>query len=201
MSTKTRADFGLPEDRNIYLCPQVLFKFHPDFDQVIAAILRADPRGEVVLVDSPLKYWTHLLMSRFAHSMPDVMHRIRTLPRQSTDDFLRLLTLGDVILDTLHFSGGTTSFMALAMGSPVVTLPGDYMRGRVTYACYKQMGLLDCVTHSIDDYVTLAVRLGTDPSYREHIKARILRSNHVLYEDIEPVRELERFFTGALEKL
>ncbi len=33
---KTRADLGLPVDRHLYACPQTLFKFHPDFDEVLA---------------------------------------------------------------------------------------------------------------------------------------------------------------------
>jgi predicted O-linked N-acetylglucosamine transferase (SPINDLY family) len=89
--------------------------------------------------------------------------------------------------------------MALGMGAPVVTLPGGFFRSRVTYACYTRMGLMDCVADSPVQYVKIAVRLGTDKAYRDDIKARILARNHVLYEDMEVVREFERFFLTAVE--
>ena len=49
--TMTRAAFGLPSDRPLYLCPQNLFKVHPDMDDLIAAILRRDRRGTLAFVD------------------------------------------------------------------------------------------------------------------------------------------------------
>ena len=199
VSTKSRKDFGLDEGRTIYLCPQVFFKFHPDFDELLADILRADPHGEVLLVEGNEKYWTQLLRNRFENAIPDVLGRIRFLPRQSGEDFMRLLTVVDVVLDTLHFGAGSTSLMALGMGAPVVTLPGAYMRSRATYACYSLMGMMDCVVASKIDYVKLAVRLGTDPEYRAEIKAKIQAANGVLYENAETILELERFFLEAVE--
>ena len=38
---RTRSHFGLPEDAHVYACPQMLFKFHPDFDAALAGVLAA----------------------------------------------------------------------------------------------------------------------------------------------------------------
>lgn len=196
---KSRGDFGLEEGRIIYLCPQSLFKFHPDFDELIAGVLRAHPEGQVVIIEGLFKYFTKLLMQRFRNTMPDVVDRIRILPRQSSRDFIGLLSVVDVILDPLKWSGGSTTYEALSFGTPIVTMPSEFMRGRVTYACYKQMGVMDCVAMTKEDYVKLAVRLGTDPAYRAEVKAKLLAANVVLYENAEAVRDLERFFVKALE--
>jgi predicted O-linked N-acetylglucosamine transferase (SPINDLY family) len=128
-----------------------------------------------------------------------VADRIRFLARLSTDDFLQLLAAVPVVLDTLHFGGGTTSFMAMAAGTPVVTMPSEFMRGRVMHACYKQMGMMDCVAKSPAQYVKTAVRLGTDCAFREATKQKILARNHVLYENHNVVTEYERFFLAALK--
>ena len=48
---KSRAAFGLPEDRTVYICPQSLFKFHPDFDATLAGILRLDGNGTIALLE------------------------------------------------------------------------------------------------------------------------------------------------------
>ena len=44
-SLKDRAAFGLPEECHLYSCPQTLFKLHPEFDDLLGAILRRDPQG------------------------------------------------------------------------------------------------------------------------------------------------------------
>lgn len=199
-SSKSRGAFGLEEGRTIYLCPQSLFKVHPDFDEIVGELLQADPNGLVVFVEGNVQHWTELLMRRFRKNIPKVADRIRFLPRQSYTDFLRLLTIADVLLDTVHFGGGTTTFQGLAYGTPIVTLPGQFPGGRTVYACYRKLGMMDCVAASKAGYVKLAVRLGTDPAFRERVKAKILANNHVLYENLDGVREYERFFLRAVKQ-
>jgi protein O-GlcNAc transferase len=46
----TRSDFGFPDDAKLYLCPQSSFKLHPDFDVVLATLLRRDPEGRLLLL-------------------------------------------------------------------------------------------------------------------------------------------------------
>lgn len=199
-SSKSRRDFGLEEGRTIYLCPQSLFKVHPDFDEFVGALLQADKNGLVVFVEGHVRHWTELLMRRFRETIPKIVDRIRFLPRQSYADFLRLLAIADVLLDTVHFGGGTTTFEGLAYGTPIVTLPGQFPGGRVAYACYRQMGMMDCVAASKAGYVKLAVRLGTDPAFRERVKAKIFANNHVLYENLDGVREYEQFFLRVIKQ-
>ena len=122
------------------------------------------------------------------------------LPRLGEHDFLSLIMLSEVVLDPVHFGGGNTTYEAFAMGTPIVTLPGRFMRGRVTYACYKKMNLNDCVASTPDAYVEIAVRLGTDRDYRTAVSEAILSRNQVLYKDMRAVKELEQFFLRALQQ-
>lgn len=194
---KGRRDFGLPLDRNIYLCPQSLFKLHPDFDRIIADILRHDPSGEIVLIEARTKAWGEILRRRFQENIPDVSPRIRFLPGMSQDDFLALIAACDVMLDTIYFNGMNTSLEAFAVGTPVVTMPTALQRGRHTYGMYKKMDLHECIAWTPDEYVGISVRLGTDRKYRDEMKSRILSRSTVLYEDPEVVAEFERFFVEA----
>jgi CRISPR-associated protein Csy1 len=43
------------------------------------------------------------------------------LPQCAHDDYLRINTLCDAMVDTLHWSGGNTSLDALACGLPIVS--------------------------------------------------------------------------------
>jgi len=191
---KTRADFGLAEGAHVYGCPQSLFKLHPEFDEVLGGILRGDSRGLLVLSLGLAPHWEQLLRQRFAATVPEVVDRIRFLPKLSRPEFLNLMALADVLLDPLHFGGGNTSYEGLAFGVPIVTLPTKLLRGRITFALYKQMQVLDCVARNPQDYIELALRLGTDNGFRETVRGRILAANGVLYENSEGVRELEQFF-------
>jgi predicted O-linked N-acetylglucosamine transferase (SPINDLY family) len=195
---KRRSEFGFSDSQHIYACPQSLFKLRPDFDQLVAGILRRDPQGQVIFVDGHQPDWKYSLRERYATTIPDVANRIHFLPRMSHDDFLALNACCDVLIDPIHFNGGNTSYKALALGTPIVTLPMRLLRGRMTYALYKKMNMMDCVAATAEEYVDIAVRLGSDRDYRELIRRRILEANHVLYEDHGVVRELEQFFLQAL---
>jgi predicted O-linked N-acetylglucosamine transferase (SPINDLY family) len=195
---KTRAALGLDESAHLYVCPQSLFKIHPEFDSLLGQILGADPAGQVLLLSGQHAHWTELVAARLRHSISEVVTRVRFLPRLSSDDFLQLLAAADVLLDPLHFGGGNTTFEALALGTPIVTWPGEFMRGRVTYACYRKLGVLDCVAADWNEYVKIAVRLASDRDWCDDVRSRILAANHVLFENTGAVRELEQFFIEAV---
>ena len=198
-SPKRRSDFDFPADRNVYLCPQQLGKIHPDFDPILGGILRRDERGMVALVEDFHRYAGECLRERLARTIPDVARRIVFLPRQTLSDYMCLVAAADVLLDSLHYGGGITAYDAFSFDQPMVTLPTQYRRGRYALGCYRKMGIMDCVAATAEEYVDIAVRLGTDREYRESIRARIRLAAGVLFEDLESVREFERFLLAAVQ--
>lgn len=196
---KTRADFGLPENKRLYLCPMTPYKLHPDNDQLFGEILRADPEGEIVFV---VNYQTELwdrLKQRFARTIPDVAARLRFLPFLLFPDFIELLRRVDVVLDTIKFNGGTTSLEALAVGTPIVTWPGELLRERCTYSMYNAMGFYDCVVQNQTDYVRLATEIARRPDYRAHLQEQILARNAVLYGQTDWIQPFSQFLLEAME--
>ena len=196
----SRAELGLPEGRNVYLCPQSLFKFHPDFDPVLGDILRNDENGVVAIVEAAHPTWNTTLANRFKRSFGDVVDRVVWVPRLKQNAFLHLLAASDVMLDPLHFGGGNTSYEGLAVGKPVVTLPSGFMRGRVTLGCYRKLGVMDCVAGDPAQYVALANRLACENDFRHDVGQRILSAGDQLFEDRPAVREIEDFLTRAVDK-
>ena len=55
-------------------------------------------------------------------------------PRRTRGEFLELIEQSDIILDSLNWSGGSTSLDAISLNKPIVTCPSEFMRGRVTYS-------------------------------------------------------------------
>ena len=133
-------------------------------------------------------------MARFKRTISDVAHRIRFVSRQEYQSYLALTALCDVMLVPLHFGAGRSSYDAMAMGVPSVTLPTQLLRGCITAALYKMMEVNDCVVDSTQTYIELAVALGTNPGSRNEISQKILAACPVLYGNSVGVRELEQFF-------
>ena len=195
-----RDKYGLPTNCNLYMCCQSLFKIHPDFDAIIGTILKRDDNGILLLFEGKYTSWGKLLRKRFARTLTEVIDRIHFHPRVPTEDFLSIISLADVMIDTIHFCGGYTSLLCLACGIPVVTLPGAFMRGRMTYALYKQMGIFDCVAADIQSFADIAYALATNKAWRNEVSKKIKDHASALFEDMETVNELERFFEWAVRK-
>jgi len=60
------------------------------------------------------------------------------------------------------------------------------------------MGSEDLVVASPAEYVSKAVQVATDREYRQYVTQRIAQASDVLFNDLEAVREHERFFEEAL---
>jgi predicted O-linked N-acetylglucosamine transferase (SPINDLY family) len=194
----SRAALGLDEDVRYYVCPMLLQKMHPDFDAVLAAILRRDPRGEVVLfADAGRPNWQPRLERRFAVAIPDVAARVVFRPFAPTREFLSVLLAADCLLDTLHFSGGVTSYIALALGLPLVTLPGELFRSRMTAGMYLQAGVTDCIARSPEHFVELALAFAADPAARAAYRSKILAAHPALFSTRAAVTVLEDWIAAA----
>jgi CRISPR-associated protein Csy1 len=199
---ESRADFGLPENRTTYLVPQSLFKIHPDNDDLIARVLERDAAGVAVMFASHHDHLTQAFATRLAQALEkrriDIHERVLFLaPFMPHPRYLRLNALCDVMLDTLHWSGGNTSLDALASGLPVVTLPGELMRGRQSQAMLRALGAAELVARDVDHYVETAVALGGDADRRRALSETIVANRGGLFEREEPVRALEDFLEKA----
>ena len=179
---RKREQFGLDPNRRVYICPQTLFKFHPDFDYVLRGILEADPEGDLVLIAAKSANWNEALRQRWRRTLPGLEQRIKFLPSVPRADFLHLLTTADVMLDPFPFCGGNTTYEALGVGTPVITYPGRFLRGRLTLAMYQQMGLTTPIASSPDEYVQLAVSVATDPSFGSELRRSIVETRDVLFD-------------------
>lgn len=102
----------------------------------------------------------------------------------------------DVALDCFPFNGATTTFEALWMGVPVVSLAGDAMVGRTSMSFLRRVGLEDLVAATPADYVSIAVALAADETrracLRERLRQRVARSP--LCDGAKTARHLERAY-------
>lgn len=194
---KDRDAYGLPSAARLYFCAQNLFKIHPDLDRPFLEILRGDPKGRLLLLHGGDPHWAELLLGRYRALGPDLLDRVIVLPRQSHDDYMNLLALADVSLDSLPFTGGNTTYQALAMGTPVVTMPGRFLRGRLSLAIYAKAGVTDLVAKDLDEYVALALRAAQDRAWRDDVMARIEARAGAIFGDQAYLADVERFLAAV----
>ncbi|RFC35456.1 MAG: putative O-linked N-acetylglucosamine transferase, SPINDLY family [Candidatus Nitrotoga sp. LAW] len=201
-SSAKRSDFSLPEERILYFCPQSLHKIHPDNDRLMLEILARNKNAVLVFFQATDISITCAFMKRLESALNESgMEKggqIKILPRMAHENYLRVNMLCDVMLDTLHWSGGNTTLDAIACGLPVVTLPGSFMRGRQSYGMLKCMGLNELIAHDYKDYVEIATRLGTDRAWHQQIVQQIITSSDAIFAVETPLRQMEQFFVAAL---
>ncbi len=95
-------------------------------------------------------------------------------------DYFRMYQEMDIALDPFPYGGGTTSFDALWMGVPVVTLAGDKGVGRGGLSILANLELTELVAGTIDDYLQIATKLALDlarlSQLRGSLRERMLNS-------------------------
>jgi protein O-GlcNAc transferase len=198
---KPRGGFGFEAGGHLYFCQQNLRKVQPDFDDLIAGILRTDPKGVVAFVADKQPRLSGLLMERLRRRLPDVIDRVRMLPRLAEADYLSLCAVSDVVLDTTRYGGGAnTIYDAFAAGTPVVTLPTRFHRGRYCLAAYRQIGLEGAGGVAADpaDLVAKAVGFATEPDRRAAFVKTLAERSPALLQDQRAVDDLAEWIGSVI---
>jgi protein O-GlcNAc transferase len=194
-SPGSREQFSLPADRPLLLCPQSLWKIHPDNDRLFAEILAANPRAMLVFFGgwhpAPIdRFMQRLKLTLDSVDIP-IRERTRVLPQVGHEDYLRINMLCDAMIDTLHWSGGNSSLDALACGLPVVTLPGPFMRGRQSAGMLSLLGVPELIAADRADYLAIAARLAGDETWRRELAARIGAAQSRLFDVSDAIGRLQ----------
>lgn len=102
----------------------------------------------------------------------------------------------DIALDTFPFTGSTTTFEALWMGVPVVTLLGDHMVARWSGAMLKKLRLDELIAKNEADYVAIAQGLAQDPARLEVLRAGLRErvAQSPLCDEKRRAQQIERAF-------
>jgi glycosyltransferase involved in cell wall biosynthesis len=196
--TKTRADFQLRDDAVIYLCCQAPFKYLPQYDFIFTEIAHRVPQAQFIFLRG------ELLKPRLSRAFATVGLKSEdycvflTIPERV--DYLMINLLSDVYLDTFSWSGGNTTLEAIACNLPIVTCPGEFMRGRHSYSFLKMIGVTDTIAQNEVEYIDIAVKLGLDPAWRRNIAERMSQSHDRLYDDTTCVADLETFYKQVVQE-
>jgi predicted O-linked N-acetylglucosamine transferase (SPINDLY family) len=164
---------------------------------VWAEILRRLPDARLLL-----KYqnWfdSSLLRDRIYRQLgADVASRVDfCVARDRLEEHISLYRQIDIALDPFPFTGSTTTFEALSMGVPVVSLAGENMAARWSASILHALKLDELIGRTPEEYVTKAVALASDAArlaeLRATLRARVAASP--LCNGKLRARQMERLF-------
>jgi predicted O-linked N-acetylglucosamine transferase (SPINDLY family) len=186
-----------------YFCCQSVQKYLPAYDEIFPRIAVAVPNARFVFLNTrprATEIFRRRLGAAFSRYGLWVMDYCRWVPELGQAAFSALIRDSDIFLDTIAWSGCNTALDALRHHVPIVTLPGELMRARHALAILQIAGVMDTVVHTVDEYVTMAARLGLDSGLRADISARLAAGAARVFGDQAPVRALEAFLTDVFER-
>jgi protein O-GlcNAc transferase len=111
-------------------------------------------------------------------------------------DHMALYADIDIALDPFPFTGSTTTFEALWMGVPVVTLLGDAMAGRWSASMLQALKLDELIAQDTAAYVRIASALAQDRTRLTSLRAALrdrLRASP-LTDGPRRARQMERVY-------
>lgn len=190
------AALGVRANVPLLICPGSPYKYAPEDDQVLVRIAQRLGEAQFLFFTNPaLPALNDKLMARlgaaFQRAGLDAGRYLVAIPWQPRAHFYGILLQADVFLDTIGFSGFNTAMQAIDCALPIVTMEGEFMRGRFASAILRRMGCDALVRHSHDGYVELAVKLAADAAYRLAVRSQLEEQRAVLYRDAAPIRALE----------
>jgi len=169
--TSSRATYGLPESGFVFCCFNNIWKITPDIFKVWASILKG--AGDSVLWLSVDSDSARLRLRTALENLGVDGDRLLFSPRVTREIYFDQYNFCNLFLDTLPYNAGTTASDALWMGTPLVTLAGECFGGRMAASLLHAVGLPELITHTTQEYETLAIELANNPERLSSLKARL----------------------------
>ena len=144
-------------------------KINPDVVNVWSNILKRVSKSKLVLKTSHRNHALKRLKNLFEKN--NVLESIQFIGRQEDlKDHLITYNDIDIALDTFPYNGVTTSFEAIWMGVPVLTMAGYNFNSRCGESINKNLKMEQLIAKDEDDYVDKAVNLSNN--HNEYISLR-----------------------------
>jgi protein O-GlcNAc transferase len=189
--TPTRQEAELPEKGFVFCCFNGSWKITPEVFGIWMRLLHAVEGSALWLLGDNESAEQNLRREAQTRGIDPV--RLVFARRIPLEEHLARHRLADLFLDTLPYNAHTTASDALWVGLPMITRQGGAFAGRVAASLLNAIGLPELVTHSIEDYEALALRLANDTSLLEVYRDRLAhnRLTHPLFDTDRFRRHIE----------
>ena len=187
----------LLSQNNIYSCPQTLQKIHPEFDLVIAGILKKDKKAKINFIKDQNNVLYKKLISRFQKNKEIDLERVNFLDGLSWEQYINHCGQSSVLLDPIYYGAGNSFYESVFYGTPTITMPTNYTKSRLVLGAYNQIDITEInfnpIVSSIDSYVSKAVETSNKKNLfdlKQNIQAQAkknLYENNLVISNFEEV--------------
>ncbi|AFY39462.1 hypothetical protein Lepto7376_3234 [[Leptolyngbya] sp. PCC 7376] len=111
----------------------------------------------------------------FAQDIETILPReyFELVPAIAYQDYMKLMEAGDIALDSFHFGGCNSVVDSLYLHKPTVVFEGDRWYNRIGAHILRQVGLMDLIATTEQDYIQTALKLILDEEYRQAVGDRL----------------------------
>ncbi|MGB5748635.1 MAG: hypothetical protein WBM69_16765, partial [Desulfobacterales bacterium] len=190
-----RGALGLPDKGFVFSSFNLPYKIDPVMFDCWMRILQQVPNSVLWLISDNENARCNLRREASGRSIePD---RLVFAKKIEKAEHLSRLKWADLALDTRIVNGHTTTSDSLWAGVPVIALLGSHFASRVSSSLLHAVGLSELVTHHLEEYEELSVRLATHPSELKAVrhKLNINRLKNPLFDTPRFVRNLEHAYS------
>jgi len=187
----TRQELGLPLNKFVFCCFNNNWKIIPQIFDCWMKILQSVTDSVLWLFEDNPAVTKNLLKEAIKRSVdPNRLVFAKPMPHA---EHLARHRLADVFLDTLPYNAHTTASDALWVGVPVLTIQGKSFAARVAASLLTSIGIPELITHSKEEYCSLAIELASNPQRLAAIKAKLTQNRFTT-----PLFDT-KLFTGHIE--
>ena len=195
-------ELGINPSLPILLCAGSPSKYTPSYDQNLIAIAKCLGDCQFVFFNFD-ENLTKILKERLRQTFLDAKLNpdgfIKFIPFLKKNEFNGLMQKADLYLDTIGFSGFNTAMQAIMCDLPVVTIEGNWMRGRLASAILSMLGTSKLICHTNQAYIDTVTELIQNPSLLRLQKTNIATRKNILFKDLTPIRALEDFLRSHIK--
>ncbi len=191
----TREDLDLPKSSFIFCCFNNTFKITPsNFDSWAKILKNVDGSLMVIYAENPIAR-KNLSKEMKARGLDP--NRLIFADHMSKLDYLARYRVFDLFLDTFPYNAGTTASDAIRMGLPIITRMGKSFASRLAASILNGVKLPELIALNQNEYESLAISLGNNPSKLKNIKEKLLNSmsSSPLYDSFNQVKSLEFIYS------
>ena len=173
-------------------------KINTDVIYTWSKILKKIDNSQLVLKTSSKRLATKRLKELFQKN--DVLESVKFLDRaEKFQDHLNNYNLIDIALDTFPYNGVTTSFEAIWMGVPVLTMAGYNFNSRCGESINKNLNMEQMIAKDEDDYVLKAVNLSNN--FEDFLNLRKSVFINAIKSPLFNSQDYAKSFFEALERI
>ena len=173
-------------------------KINPDVVSTWSKILKKINNSKLVLKTSTKRFATKRLKQLFEKN--DVLESVEFINKvPEFKKHLENYNNIDIALDTFPYNGVTTSFEAIWMGVPVLTMAGYNFNSRCGESINKNLGMEQLIAKDEDDYVQKVSNLTNN--YQDYINLRKSIFHNAIKSPLFNIRDYSKNFFEALKEI